>query len=83
MRIRKKEYYHDSLEDDKNNIKGIWSILNSIRNASRQTNYPEYVIDDLKINNWEEVVDKFNKVFLSVGPNLAGKNPRTPKDHKY
>ncbi len=77
MRIRKKEYYKEILENNKNNIKGIWNILNSIiRNGSGQINYPKYFTDnDLNIDNMEEVVDKFNHFFVSVGPNLAEKIP--------
>ena len=80
MRIRKKEYYNEILENNKNNIKGIWNILNSIiRNGSRQTNYPEYFIDnDLNVDNIEEVVNKFNHFFVSVGPKLAEKIPDPP-----
>ena len=43
---KKKTYHKKILDDNKNNIKGIWSILNSIiRNSPRQTSYPKYFID--------------------------------------
>ncbi len=36
MRNCKRDYYNNSLENNKHNIKGIWNILNSIiRNNSR------------------------------------------------
>lgn len=41
MRTCNKEYYKKILQNNKNNIKGIWSALNSIiRNGFRKTSYP-------------------------------------------
>ena len=41
MRISKKEYYRKLLDNNKNNIKGLWNILNNvIGNGSRQVKYP-------------------------------------------
>ena len=74
MRIWKKEYYCKTLENNKNNNKAIWNILNGIiRNGTRQVNYPQYFIDnDENIHNIDNIVNRFNTFFVSVGPNLAG-----------
>lgn len=58
-----------------NNIKRIWNILNGIiffkKNVPKHTNYPKYFIDNkLSIDNQEEVVDRFNNFFVSIGTNL-------------
>ena len=61
MRICKKEHYNKILENNKNNIKGIWSVLNSIiRHGSTNTSYPQYFIDNGKtLNNMNDVVTGF------------------------
>ncbi|XP_060780217.1 uncharacterized protein LOC132888186 isoform X1 [Neoarius graeffei] len=75
IRICKKDYYNKLVEKNKNNIKGIWTVLNGIvRNGSKTTNYPEYYTEnDKTINNMEDVVNGFNQFFVNVGPDLAAK----------
>ena len=77
IRISKKEYYKKILDDNKNNIKGIWNILNSIiRNSPRLISYPKYFIDkDNENYNMDDVANSFNKFFINVGPELAEKIP--------
>jgi hypothetical protein len=74
MRICKKEYYNKKLDYNKNNMKGLWNILNGIiRNGVKNnTGYPEYYIyNDNIINNKADVVNGFNKFFVNVGPDLV------------
>ncbi len=77
MRTAKKEYYNKVLEDNKNNIKRIWDIMNTvIKNCPRQVNYPKYfIVKNTKKYNMNEVVNSFNEFFVSVGPDLAKKIP--------
>ena len=79
IRICKKEYYSTILENNKNNIKSIWTILNNvIRDTPRHITYPQYFSEnDKKINKMEEVVNQFNNYFVNIGPNLAEKIPMT------
>ena len=73
MRVCKKNYYTKILENSKNNIKGIWNILNSIiQNGKTKTSYPDHFKDnDTTISNMNDVVDGFNEFFVNVGPKLA------------
>lgn len=50
-------------------------ILNNvIRKHYRKNYYPQYFIDnDEIINDMNDVVNNFNRYFVSVGPKLAGK----------
>ena len=77
MRISKKEYYRKLIDNNKNNIKGLWNILNNvIGNGSRQVNYPhEFIENDMTIDNMDDAVNGFNQYFVNVGPILAEKIP--------
>ncbi len=57
----------------KNNVKGTWNILNRmIRNGAANTSSPDYFTDDKKtFNNLHEVVERFYKLFVRVGPKLS------------
>ncbi len=59
IRVCRKEYYSKILYNNKNNIKGIWDILNSIiKNGDKQQSYPQYFIDnDIKKDNMNDVVN--------------------------
>ena len=77
IRINKKEYYNKLLENNKNNIKGTWDILNKIIRNKTNSNCPDHFIEkDKTITNMTEIVEGFNNFFVSVGPNLANEiNP--------
>lgn len=43
MRMCKKEYYNKILDNNKNNMKGLWNILNSIiRNGTKNKKLKSY-----------------------------------------
>ena len=75
IRISRKEYYKNKLDRNKDNIKGIWNILNSIiRDNVKQNSLPKYFKeDDIENYNMEEVADRFNNFFVNVGPDLESK----------
>ena len=77
IRIARKEYYNKLLDNNKNNIKGIWNILNTvIKNSSKQLSYPRYfIINNTEKHDMNEVGKRFNKFFVSVGPDLAEQIP--------
>ncbi len=73
MRISKKDYYNKILNDNKNDVKGIWNMLNNIiRNGSRNIEYPQCFRDNEgTVSNMNDVVNGFNNFFVSIGPRLA------------
>lgn len=85
IRISKKEYYKNKLDNNKNNTKGIWNILNNIiRDGAKQNGLPKYFIDkDIENYNMDEVADSFNNFFVNIGPELAGKIPDTRSDGEH
>jgi len=88
LRKCKKDYYSRLLENNKNNIKGTWNILNSvIRRKKTSTAFPKEFIDNGKIiKNMDEIVAGFfNGFFVNVGPNLANEiiPPQKSDDPQY
>uniref|UniRef100_A0A3Q3EXG8 Reverse transcriptase domain-containing protein n=1 Tax=Labrus bergylta TaxID=56723 RepID=A0A3Q3EXG8_9LABR len=77
MRNCRKEYYSKLLDKNKNNSKGLWTILNSvIGNGSRQVKYlHDFIDNDMTIDNMDDAVNGFNNYFVNVGPILAEKIP--------
>ena len=69
MIICKKEHYHKILDNNKNNIRGIWKLLNNIiRNGSGQVHYPQYFVENDKKNiyNMTDVVNRFNSFEIII-----------------
>lgn len=75
IRKCKKEYYNNLLENNKNDSKGTWNIINKIiRKSTNKPSYPNYFTEKEKdITNMDDVVEGFNTFFVSVGPDLAEK----------
>lgn len=72
MRICKKDYYNTMIDNNKNNIKGLWKVLNNIIRNEKSKGYPQYFMNnDKTIDNMNEVVNGFNDFFVNVGPKLA------------
>ncbi|KAJ0050336.1 hypothetical protein NL108_017695 [Boleophthalmus pectinirostris] len=71
----KKENFAKQLELNRNNVKGIWKLINEIlSNKPKSNNYRKYFIHDNKdVNNMNEAADDFNLFFGNVGPELTGK----------
>ena len=45
LRTSKKKYYHKLLDDNKNNVREIWKILNNvIKNGPTRVNYPNFFL---------------------------------------
>lgn len=66
MGTRKKKYYNKLLEKNKNNIKGILSVLNDIiRTGARNKSYPEYSVEkDNTIDKMADGVSGCSNFFL-------------------
>ena len=71
-----KKYYSNLLDENKNNIKEAWKILNTIINKkSKNSAYPQQ-FNDLNgniITDEKLAANKFNDFFVNVGTNLASK----------
>ena len=61
-----KNFYHDTFNSYKNNIKKTWTTINdTLGRARNQNKLPTYIVDNEKIAN------SFNNYFANIGTNLA------------
>ena len=83
IKTAEKLYYSRILEEQKNNIKGTWRILNqAIKGVSTPKNIPDVFVDNnTEIKDKKEIANGFNNFFVNVGPNLA-KEIQTPSNVK-
>jgi hypothetical protein len=75
-RFCKKDYYNKLLENNKNNTKGTWRVLNEILNkGQKQAEYPETFRNEngSPVKGYKNIANSFNKFFVNVGPKLAKK----------
>ena len=82
IREAKKIYIQKSLEDNKNDSKQTWKVLNNLikRRKNKQTKYPNVFYDNGEhCFKDEEVVEGFNTFFASIGAELEKKIPAARK----
>jgi hypothetical protein len=75
-RICKKQFFSKLINDNKDNIKGTWRVLNQlIRKTNSTTEYPDkfHQEDGTVVKGDNNIANKFNEFFVNVGPNLASK----------
>ena len=75
IRVAEKQYYANKLLEMKDNISKTWKLLNQMtcRNTLGNRQVREIDVDGLSITNPQTIVEKFNKFFSNVGPDLAKK----------
>uniref|UniRef100_A0A672HNX1 Reverse transcriptase domain-containing protein n=1 Tax=Salarias fasciatus TaxID=181472 RepID=A0A672HNX1_SALFA len=73
IRNRRKDYYSEQLNENRNNIKSTWGILNKVLNTKEEKNfYPKYFVkENIEIHDEKEITNEFCKYFTNVGPNLT------------
>ena len=75
LKKSEKQYYNQLLIEQKENVKNIWKILNTIiRKPKNSHNYPDAFVDKGNfITDKNVMVNKFNDNFVNVGIELANK----------
>lgn len=74
----KRMYYSDSLAKTRNDIKGTWSIINSVikNNVTSPNTQDSFLSENNQVvSNPGDISNNFNKYFVNVGPNLSRKIP--------
>ena len=76
----KAEFYQTRLESNAKNPKEIWKTINNLlsRKDSKST-INEMTFDNKKISDHQEIANRLNEHFASVGTRLASKLPEDSK----
>ena len=78
IRSSKKQYFTEKLNENRNNLKQTWNILNSVLGRNRPTKpHTSFTINGSEISDPTSIADGFNDFFVNIGPNLADKIPNT------
>ena len=76
IKLSKKTYLSKQFNQQKNNIKGTWKLINSLLNKRKQKFNPTYFrTDSNNITDSKEIADAFNKYFVGIGSKLASELP--------
>ena len=77
MRVTKKQFYLDSFESSKTNIKETWKLIGEvagrIKPCSKLTN--SFNIEGVISSNPQQIAEGFNRFFGTIGPKLASQIP--------
>ncbi len=82
LRVKVQEYYHNLIEDTKNNPKAMWKTINKVLHKnSNQTATPKIIFEGAELKTSSQISEAFNKHFVTVGPKLAEKIEEKPFDN--
>ena len=67
-------YYSNMIDDNSNNPKGMWKIINKILDKRSNYSPPLLIIHEgQRVEKPAEIAEAFNRHFTSIGPKLAEK----------
>ena len=66
----KTNYYGSKINQNKGDMKKIWSNINELRGKQKPVTKPQFVIDNHRITNRRVIANEFNKYFSSIAKNL-------------
>lgn len=71
LRAAEKQYFHDLLETNRNNLKRSWSIIKSVINKKHTgMKSQEFSINGETCSNQQKIANAFNQFFVNIGKNL-------------
>ena len=78
-RNAKKNYYRDKIKLFENDIQNTWKIMKEVigkKICNNETLPKHLIVDKIEINDAKSIAEKFSKIFVNIGPNLADKIPQ-------
>lgn len=87
IKKRKREYYKNKIESEKNNSKTLWCTVNEIRKKSNMKTDIKRIYNHSNeiTENKKEICNIFNKTYVSMGENMAkliDRNPQYKENNK-
>jgi hypothetical protein len=74
IKCAERQFYLETLDNHKNNLKKTWQIMNDIlRKRKSHNKNSSFLYNNQTINDPKIIANKFNSYFTNVGPTLASK----------
>ena len=81
LRLAKKNYFSNLLENENNNMRNTWKILNSILRPNSSKKCSEKFVSENDVYTCpNKIASKFNDYFANIGPQLASTIIHTGND---
>ena len=81
LRTAEKNHYDNIFKENKHNLKKSWGIIKSLINKNKQKRIPkEFIINNTKVTNENQIANAFNKFYVNIGPSLASNISNTDID---
>ena len=73
IRAAKTSYYSNMFNKFINDSRKTWRTINEVLNKCKdKRSFPNYfIINNSKVNDKQQIADKFNDFFVNIGPNLS------------
>jgi hypothetical protein len=80
IRKAEKDFYSEKFKSAIGNMKITWRLISSVLKSKSKPSISEYFIaGGIRIENKQEIVDRFNEYFGSIGSQLASAIPQADK----
>ena len=81
LRLAKQNHFSNLLEQEKNNMRNTWKILNSIIRPNCSKQFSEKFVSGNEVYTYpNKIGSKFNDYFANISPKLASTIKHTGKD---
>ena len=74
LKIEEKRFYQYQITNNKNNLKKVWAIIKNVINKNKsKKKSDQFILNNKKITDPNEIANGFNDYFVNIGPTLASK----------
>ena len=72
LKIEEKRFYQYQITNNKNNLKKVWAIIKNVINKNKsKKKSDQFILNNKKITDPNEIANGFNDYFVNIGPTLA------------
>ena len=73
IRLSRKMYYSQRVENNKNNLNGLWKTVNDLMGKNKKDNTNIFYDNGQQFTNPNDISNEFNTYFTNIGQKLASK----------
>ena len=74
LKIEENNFYQNQITSNKNNLRKVWAIIKNVINKNKsKKKSDQFISNNKKITNPNEIANGFNDYFVNIGPTLIAK----------